>query len=89
LVEHVNAQSAPYHQVLNGLTRRLMAAGSDAFHAAGQAQATIAGLIARQAGALAYLDCFRLVSVFCFLLIPVSLFIRRIRPRPGQAVHAE
>ncbi|HEY0784138.1 MAG TPA: DHA2 family efflux MFS transporter permease subunit [Thermoanaerobaculia bacterium] len=89
LVEHVNAQSAPYHQMLDALTRRLMAGGVDAYHAAQQAQATIAALIARQAGALAYLDCFRMVSVFCFLLIPVSLFIRRIRPRPGQVVHAE
>ena len=70
------------------MTQRLMAAGSDAHLATLQAERYVAGLIDRQAGAMAFLDAFRLVSLYCLAMVPLALFIKKVTPKKGQ-IHLE
>jgi MFS transporter, DHA2 family, multidrug resistance protein len=89
LAAHVAAGDPAYRSLLAGLTRRLMAAGAGSYQAAQQAQAMIAGLLNRQAAAMAFLDCFRMTALFCFALIPLAWLLKPVLPRRGGRIHVE
>src|SRR6267143_2046116 len=88
LMEHVNDFSAAYHNVLNGMQARLVAAGSTVAHASAQAHAMIYGTIQRQAVMLAFLDNFKMLGIIFFAVIPILLLMRKPRvPTGGVPVH--
>ncbi|HZF12217.1 MAG TPA: DHA2 family efflux MFS transporter permease subunit [Thermoanaerobaculia bacterium] len=89
LVANTAAGNPAYRSLLSGLTRRFMASGSGSYQAAQQAQGTIAALINRQAGAMAYLDCFRMTALFCFALIPLCWLLKPVLPQKGGRIHVE
>ena len=89
LNEHVTNGSAAYQSLVAGLAQRLQQSGSTAVAAAEQARIYVGRLILQQATALAFLDCFMIMCVFCFAMIPICLFIKSVKPQPGQQIHAE
>jgi len=88
LVSHVTNGNPIYAQWIAGLTQRLVQQGASTYDAGRQAAAVVARVIAQQAGALAYLDAFRFVAIACFVMLPLGLLIKRVRPGGGP-VHME
>ncbi len=89
LVSHAAAGNSHYTQLVSGLAQRFAQAGSSAFEATRQATILVSRLIAQQAGALAYLDAFRFVSIACFVMLPLTLLIKHVPLGKGAAVHVE
>jgi len=88
LTEKVNDYSAAYHNMLNGLETKLVAAGSTAAHATAQAHGMIYNTIQRQAVMLSFIDNFKMLGVVFLAVIPVLLMMKKPRaPAGGVPVH--
>jgi DHA2 family multidrug resistance protein len=88
LMENVNDYSAAYHNMLNGLQTKLVAAGSTAAHATAQAHGMIYNTIQRQAVMLSFIDNFKMLGVVFLGVIPVLLMMKKPRaPAGGVPVH--
>jgi DHA2 family multidrug resistance protein len=88
LMEGVNDYSASYHNMLNGLQTKLVAAGSTMAHASAQAHGMIYNTVQRQAVMLAFIDNFKMLGVVFFSIIPVLLLMRKPRAPAGSiSVH--
>jgi len=88
LTENVNDYSAAYHNMLNGLQTKLVAAGSTAAHATAQAHGMIYNTIQRQAVMLSFIDNFKMLGVVFLAVIPVLLMMKKPRaPAGGVPVH--
>jgi DHA2 family multidrug resistance protein len=83
LMEGVNDYSASYHNMLNGLQAKLVAAGSTVAHASSQAHGMIYNTVQRQAVMLAFIDNFKMLGVVFFAIIPVLLLMRKPRAAAG------
>jgi DHA2 family multidrug resistance protein len=88
LVSHAAAGNGAYQQMIAGLTQTFVQAGSSTYEAGRRAIATVAQLIARQAGALAYLDTFRFVAIACLAMLPLAWFIKKV-PVGKRPVHID
>ncbi|HXY26028.1 MAG TPA: DHA2 family efflux MFS transporter permease subunit [Candidatus Acidoferrum sp.] len=84
LTERANELSAAYHNTLNGIQTRLIAAGSTAANASAQAHGFIYGTIERQAAMLAFLDNFKMLGVVFLAVIPILVLMRRPKMRGGS-----
>src|SRR6266478_3043180 len=88
LMEHVNGFSAAYHNSLNGMQAKLIAAGSTAVHASAQAHGMIYNTVQRQAVMLAFIDNFKMLGVVFFAVIPILALMRKPRvPAGGAPIH--
>jgi DHA2 family multidrug resistance protein len=85
LMEHVNDLSAAYHNMLNGMQVKLVAAGSTAAHASAQAHGMIYGTIQRQGVMLAFLDNFKMLGLVFFAVIPILVLMKKPKSRAGGA----
>jgi MFS transporter, DHA2 family, multidrug resistance protein len=83
LMEGVNDYSASYHNMLNGLQTKLVAAGSTVAQASAQAHGMIYNTVQRQAVMLAFIDNFKMLGVVFFSIIPVLLLMRKPRAPAG------
>jgi DHA2 family multidrug resistance protein len=83
LMEGVNDYSRAYHNMLNGLETKLVAAGSTVAHASAQAHGMIYNTVQRQAVMLAFVDNFKMLGIVFFALIPVLLSMRKPRVAAG------
>jgi MFS transporter, DHA2 family, multidrug resistance protein len=83
LMEGVNDYSVSYHNMLNGLQTKLVAAGSTVAHASAQAHGMIYNTVQRQAVMLAFIDNFKMLGVVFFSIIPVLLLMRKPRVPAG------
>ncbi len=88
LAAHADRANPLTQRLLDGLAQRLMASGSDAHLATQQAEKYLELLISRQAGAMAFLDAFRLVSLYCLAMVPLCFFLKKVTPKKGQ-IHLE
>src|SRR5260370_39210928 len=86
LMERVNDFSAAYHNTLNGMQVKLVAAGSTAAHASAQAQGMIYGTIQRQAVMLDFIDNFKKVGVIFLAVISVLVFVSKAQVAVRGAV---
>jgi DHA2 family multidrug resistance protein len=84
LTERANELSAAYHNMLNGIQTRLVAAGSSAAYANTQAHAMVYGTIQRQAAMLAFLDNFKMLGIVFLLIIPALLLMKKPKARGGS-----
>jgi len=84
LTERANELSAAYHNMLNGIQLRLVAAGSTAAHASVQAHGVVYGTIGRQAAMLAFLDNFKMLGLVFLAVIPILPLMRRPKIRGGN-----
>ena len=87
LTEKANELSAAYHNMLNGLQFKLVAAGSTTAHANAQAHAFVYGTIQRQAVMLAFLDNFKMLGIVFIAVIPFLLLMRKPRVHGNVPVH--
>lgn len=88
LTENANDYSTAYHNMLNGLQTKLVAAGSTAAHATAQAHGMIYNTIQRQAVMLSFIDNFKMLGVVFLAVIPVLLMMKKPRaPAGGVPVH--
>jgi MFS transporter, DHA2 family, multidrug resistance protein len=85
LMEHVNDFSAAYHNTLNGIQTKLIAAGSTTAHASAQAHGMIYGTIQRQSVMLAFIDNFKMLGVVFFAVIPVMVLLKKPKGAGGSA----
>jgi DHA2 family multidrug resistance protein len=87
LAAHVTPYDPAARAFLERLRAGFMAGGADAFTATRRAQAAAAGLVARQASMMAFVDVFRLLGVLFLVLLPFVLLMRspRHRAEPGVA----
>jgi MFS transporter, DHA2 family, multidrug resistance protein len=83
-MEHVNDFSAAYHNTLNGMQAKLIAAGSTAAHASAQAHGMIYNTVERQAVMLAFIDNFKMLGVVFFAVIPILALMRKPRVPAGE-----
>jgi DHA2 family multidrug resistance protein len=86
LVAHLTPYDWQYREALAGAAATLRAAGSSGPDAGRQAQALIYGSMLRQAGMLAFADAFWVMGALFLLVIPLMLFIKKVRPSAGQVV---
>src|SRR6266478_4714110 len=84
LTEHVNNFSAAYHNMVNGIQVKLVAAGSTAAHASAQAHGMIYGTVQRQAVMLAFLDNFKMLGLVFFAVIPILAMMKKPKARAGS-----
>ena len=88
LTEKANELSAAYHNTLNGIQAKLIAAGSTTANASAQAHGFIYGTIERQAAMLSFLDDFKMLGIVFLAVVPVLLLLRKPRvPSSGVPVH--
>lgn len=85
LTERANELSAAYHNLLNGIQLRLVAAGSTAAHANAQAHAMVYGTIQRQAAMLGFLDNFKMLGVVFLAITPILVLMKKPKMRGGGA----
>src|SRR5260370_25029431 len=69
MMEHVNGFSAAYHNMLNGMQVRLIAAGFTAAHASAQGAGMICRAVPRQDRVLAVSCKFKILSLVVFLVL--------------------
>ncbi len=86
LVSHLTPLDLPYQATLQGLTQTLMQRGADAVSAATQAQATLYGILQRQATMLAFVDVFWLLAVVFLAVSPLVFLMKRIPPHKGPVM---
>ena len=84
LIEHVNPFSAAYHNFVNGVQFKLVAAGSSMAQAASRATELAYSTTQRQAAMLAFVDDFKMLGVVFFAVIPVMLLLRKPKGRTGN-----
>jgi len=82
LVSHLTPYDYNYQALLDGAGQRLVQQGSDAVHAAQQAQGVAYGLVQQQAGILSFIDNFWILGVIFLALIPLALLLKS--PKPGH-----
>jgi DHA2 family multidrug resistance protein len=87
LTEHVNNFSAAYHNMMNGLQMKLLAAGATVANASAQAHGMIYNTIQRQAVMLAFLDNFKMLGMVFFAVIPVLVLMKKPKVHGGIPVH--
>jgi DHA2 family multidrug resistance protein len=86
LVGHLTPYDFRYREALAGAAATLRAGGVPAADATLKAQGMIYGNMLRQSSMLAFADAFWVMGVLFLLIIPLMLFIRKVRPSAGQVV---
>ncbi len=84
MLDRVNNYSLAYSNMFGGLQTRLVSAGSSVSHAASQAQSMIYYTVQRQAAMMSFIDCFKLLGVVFFAVIPVMVMMKRPRRPAGD-----
>ena len=86
LIEHLTPLSGAYQGMLESAKQMFMAQGADAVHAAAQAQQMIYNMVQRQATLLAFLENFRLLAFTFLAVIPLMLFMKKIKPKKTEMI---
>ncbi|HLK18347.1 MAG TPA: hypothetical protein VKT81_05295, partial [Bryobacteraceae bacterium] len=86
LIENLNPLNSAYQSSLEAMKQMFISKGSDAVHATAQAQQMLYNMVQRQATLLAFLENFRLLAFTFLAVIPLMLFMKRIRPKKGDMV---
>jgi DHA2 family multidrug resistance protein len=79
LLDRVNDYSLSYRNMFNGLQTKMVSAGSSMGLAASQAQTMIYNTVQRQAAMMSFIDCFKLLGVVFFAVIPILLLMKKPR----------
>jgi len=87
LMEHVNALSQAYHNMIAGTQAKLMLAGSGLHEAASQATGMVYGTVQRQAAMLAFIDNFHMLGIVFFMVIPILMLLKRPPKGATAPVH--
>ncbi len=83
LVSHVSPYDVDVQARLAALRRAFMAAGSDAATALQQSQMALAGMVAREAAMLSFVQVFRMLGFVFLLSVALVSLMRAPRGKPG------
>jgi len=86
LVADFTPFSPNYTQALTGTAHALMAQGSSATQAMGQAQGLLYGMLQRQSAMLAFVDSFWVLGIIFLAVIPLMFFVKKVGPHKGPIV---
>lgn len=86
LVENATQGNPAFVQWMQHTTQHLIAAGQSSVIAQREALAIAYGMVQKQAGTLAFVDCFWLLGVVMIVLIPVVFIMKRPPNQHGPAV---
>jgi DHA2 family multidrug resistance protein len=86
LIENLNPLNGSYQSALEGAKQMFMTRGSDAFHAAAQAQQMLYGMVQRQAMLLSFLENFRLLALTFLAVIPLMFLMKKVRASKTEIV---
>ena len=87
-VEHFHMGSPLYHQALQRIMTYLSGRGFDTAQAMLQSQRLLYAQLQKQAMMLSFVDNFRLMSLLCLMVIPLTFIMKKTRPRKGERVSA-
>ena len=87
-VEHFHMGSPLYHQALQRIMTYLSGRGFDAAQAMLQGQRLLYAQLQKQAMMLSFVDNFRVMSLLCLTVIPLTFIMKKTRPRKGERVSA-
>jgi DHA2 family multidrug resistance protein len=85
LVSHLTPTDPEYQSALAGAARLLTQKGSDPVQASRQAQGLIYGQLQRQSTMLGFIDVFHLMGIVFLCMIPLMLFMKKVKAGHGQA----
>jgi DHA2 family multidrug resistance protein len=88
LLSNVTDNNTAVTQRIAGLTQNFLPRAADAAHAQDMAYKVLDLTIDKQAYYLAYLDTFRLISIFFLLVLPLVVFLRTKNKNVKQAMAA-
>jgi MFS transporter, DHA2 family, multidrug resistance protein len=77
-----------FNERLSNAVRNMTAATGNAFDATQIAYRQLEAVVAKQAYYLAYLDTFRLISIFFIIVFPLIFLLRRDKITPEEAAKA-
>jgi len=87
LAHNVTSGSGRAQALLAGIERALVARGSSSWEASRRASGILAGMLARQATVMAYLDCFFLLAVAAVIMLPFVFLMKKVKPGGPVAAH--
>ncbi|HEU4925579.1 MAG TPA: hypothetical protein VFT24_00940 [Vicinamibacterales bacterium] len=77
LTSHISQYASTSASYLESLRAAFIARGADAVTAAQRAYAAAAGLVARQAATLSFIDLFWILAMFFLAMIPLLFFVKQ------------
>ena len=86
LLDHLTPFDSAYQSAIESSKQMFISRGSDAVHAAQQAQQMVYNMMQRQALLLAFLENFRLLAFTFLAVIPLMFLMKRIRPKKVEMV---
>jgi DHA2 family multidrug resistance protein len=87
LVSHLTPYDPAFQQRMKQLAGGFAMRGGSVV-AEQQANASVYGILVRQATVLSYIDVFRLLAFLCLLCIPAVFLFERVKKKPGPvAMH--
>jgi DHA2 family multidrug resistance protein len=88
LGEHITAYDPIARATLERMRNAFVASGADVYTATRRAQVATAGLVARHASMMAFVDVFRLLGVLFLFLLPLLLIMRSPTGKSGPGDEA-
>jgi MFS transporter, DHA2 family, multidrug resistance protein len=88
LMANMSTDNPLFNERLANATRNMTALTGDAFNATAMAYRQLEGAVVKQAYYLAYLDTFRLISIFFIVIFPLIFLLRRDKISPEEAAKA-
>jgi DHA2 family multidrug resistance protein len=85
LIGHLTPYNHSYVAWLAGLKNHLLAQGSTAVDAFHKAQGVAYNFVQQQAMALAFVNCFRLLSYLFLIIVPLMFLLKKTRPLKDHA----
>jgi DHA2 family multidrug resistance protein len=86
LMEHLTPYDAGYRNALSGTAQMIHAQGASMTDATAQAQGLIYGSALRQSSMLAFADAFAIMALLFLIVVPLMLFMKKMRPVRGPIV---
>jgi DHA2 family multidrug resistance protein len=87
LVQRLTPENPVFRQTLDGITQRLIAAGTSGADAAQRAYGVVSGIANKQAAMLAFLDCFHLLAWIALVGLVLGLATKSYRAAGGSTEH--
>ncbi|MET3129033.1 DHA2 family multidrug resistance protein [Arcicella rosea] len=85
LMANMSTDNPLFNERVANATKNMIASTGDTFNAAAMAYKQLEAAVARQAYYLAYLDTFRLISIFFICLLPFVFLLRTKKLSPEEA----
>jgi DHA2 family multidrug resistance protein len=87
LSESVTVYNPAYREAIRHMGGRLLDLAANPAYNASPALARLYAQVIRQAMAISYLDVFKVMAIGAFLMVPLTFFLKKIKPGEAHAGH--